>query len=78
MKIKKGELVALTGPSGSGKSSFLHLLALLDEPTQGQIILNKKNTKNFSEKEKDLIEEKKFRLYFKITIYLLILLPLKT
>ena len=58
MKIKKGELVALTGPSGSGKSSFLHLLALLDEPTQGQIILNKKNTKNFSEKEKDLIREK--------------------
>ena len=59
MKIKKGELVALTGPSGSGKSSFLHLLALLDEPTQGQIILNKKNTKNFSEKEKDLIRREK-------------------
>ena len=64
MKIKKGELVALTGPSGSGKSSFLHLLALLDEPTQGQIILNKKNTKNFSEKEKDLIRREKISIIF--------------
>ena len=33
LKIREGDLIALTGPSGSGKSSFLHLLALLDEPT---------------------------------------------
>ena len=46
IKIKEGELVALVGPSGSGKSSLLHLLALLDEPTQGKIILNKIDTKN--------------------------------
>ena len=40
-KIKEGELVALVGPSGSGKSSLLHLLALLDEPSKGKIILKK-------------------------------------
>ena len=37
IKIKKGDLVALVGPSGSGKSSLLHLLALLDEPSKGNI-----------------------------------------
>ena len=40
LKIKQGDLVALVGPSGSGKSSLIHLLALLDEPTRGDIKIN--------------------------------------
>ena len=40
LKIQYGALIALTGPSGSGKSSLLHLLALLDEPTKGKILIN--------------------------------------
>ena len=39
IKIKSGDLIALVGPSGSGKSSFLHLLALLDVPTKGKILI---------------------------------------
>lgn len=35
-----GKVIALTGPSGSGKSSFCHLLLRLLEPTQGQILWN--------------------------------------
>ena len=50
LKIKKGDLVALVGPSGSGKSSLLHLLALLDEPTKGDIKVNEVLTKKFVEK----------------------------
>ena len=38
IKIKTGDLIALVGPSGSGKSSFLHLLALLDDPTKGKLL----------------------------------------
>ena len=53
IRIKRGELVALVGPSGSGKSSFLHLLALLDIPTKGKILLNNKDTKDFNEEEKN-------------------------
>ena len=53
LKIMQGDLVALVGPSGSGKSSLLHLLALLDEPTKGDIKINEVFTKKFSEEKKD-------------------------
>ena len=33
LRVKYGDLIALIGPSGSGKSSLLHLFALLDEPS---------------------------------------------
>ena len=39
IKIKEGDLVALVGPSGSGKSSLLHILALLDNPTKVKITI---------------------------------------
>ena len=47
LKVKKGDLVALVGPSGSGKSSLLHLLALLDEPSREILKLMKSLQKNF-------------------------------
>src|SRR5713226_10714379 len=37
VRVQKGELVAVVGPSGSGKSSFLRLLNRLDEPTGGTV-----------------------------------------
>ena len=64
LKLKEGELVALVGPSGSGKSSLLHLLALLDEPTKGQIIINTKATKNLSNEEKDELRIKNISIIF--------------
>lgn len=36
----KDESIAIMGPSGVGKSTFLHLLGLLDTPDQGQILIN--------------------------------------
>jgi len=38
--ISKGEVVCVIGPSGSGKSTFLRCLNLLEEPTQGEVILD--------------------------------------
>ena len=59
LKLKEGELVALVGPSGSGKSSLLHLIALLDKPSKGKIIINREETKNLSEAINLLTEEKR-------------------
>lgn len=37
IRIEGGEFVALMGPSGSGKSSLLHLVAAMDKPTRGEL-----------------------------------------
>ena len=36
LTIEKGDFVSIMGPSGSGKSSLLHIIGLLDEPNEGQ------------------------------------------
>ena len=64
IKIKEGELVALVGPSGSGKSSLLHLLALLDDPTKGEIILNKQETQQLSGYQKDELRRSNVSIIF--------------
>jgi len=57
IELKKGEFVALMGRSGSGKSTFLHQVALLDRPTSGYIEINGIDVSDLSEKERA-----KFRL----------------
>ena len=64
IKIKQGDLVALVGPSGSGKSSLLHLLALLDVPTKGDIKINNVFTRKFANDEKDEIRRKNISIIF--------------
>ena len=64
IRFKEGELVALVGPSGSGKSSLLHLLALLDDPSRGKIILNSKEIKNLTDNEKDELRRKNISIIF--------------
>jgi len=44
LQIDRGEFVCIMGPSGSGKSSLLYLLGLLDVPTQGQVWVDGQET----------------------------------
>lgn len=49
--VEEGEYVAIMGESGSGKTTLLNILAALDKPTGGQVILNSKNIVDIREKE---------------------------
>lgn len=51
LTIERSEFVAIMGPSGSGKSSLLYLLGLLDTPTSGRILLDGRDTSGYGEDE---------------------------
>jgi len=42
--LERGEMAFLTGPSGAGKSTLLKLIALIERPTRGTVLVNQQNT----------------------------------
>lgn len=49
--VEEGEYVAIMGESGSGKTTLLNILASLDKPTSGEVLLNGKDITRIKEKE---------------------------
>ena len=49
--VEEGEYVAIMGESGSGKTTLLNILAALDKPTNGEVVLDGKILAQISEKE---------------------------
>lgn len=58
LTIHKGESLAIVGTSGSGKSTLLGLLAGLDKPSQGKVILAGEDISNMNEDDRAMIRAK--------------------
>ena len=64
LEIKKNERVAITGESGSGKTSLLMLMSGLENPSTGSIIFQNQDLSTISEEQKTAIRKKKIGLVF--------------
>jgi lipoprotein-releasing system ATP-binding protein len=53
LEVAKGEIVALTGPSGVGKSTLLHLIAGLDRPDAGEVRVGERDVTSLKGAEMD-------------------------
>ena len=51
LSVQEGEFVAIVGTSGSGKSTLLHLLAGLEKPTKGEVIIAGKHIEKLNEEQ---------------------------
>lgn len=57
LKINEGEFVSIMGPSGSGKSSLLHILGLLEDASGGSYLLQGQDVTKLSERQKNEIHK---------------------
>jgi putative ABC transport system ATP-binding protein len=64
LEFKEGEVTAIMGPSGSGKSTMLHILGLLDRPTEGNLYLDGIETSTLTDDELAEIRGKKIGFVF--------------
>lgn len=64
LRVMAGDFIIITGPSGAGKTTVLNLLAGLDRPTKGEIILFRRNLKDLSEEELAKIRGEKLGFIF--------------
>lgn len=62
--VEKGEFVAIMGESGSGKTTLLNILAALDRPTEGEVLLEGKSIVHLSEKEISAFRRKNLGFVF--------------
>jgi putative ABC transport system ATP-binding protein len=64
VSMEEKQFIGILGPSGSGKSSLLYLLAGLKEQTSGSVVYNGRSYKDMDEEERSLIRRKEFGFVF--------------
>ena len=64
LKIEKGRIISVVGPSGAGKSTLLHLLGGLDEPSRGEVFLERVNIYKLSDDARAVIRNRRIGFVF--------------
>lgn len=64
LEVGKGEILVILGPSGVGKSTLLHIIGLLDEPTEGSIIFDGIQLRKGASRKKTCLRGKKIGFVF--------------
>jgi putative ABC transport system ATP-binding protein len=64
LDVAQSELVAVMGPSGSGKSTLMHILAGLDQPTEGEVVIDGKDITKLKDSELTKLRRKHIGFIF--------------
>ena len=64
LEIQEGEFVSIVGASGSGKSTMMNIIGMLDRPTEGKYLLDGMETEKLKDKELSAIRNKKIGFIF--------------
>ena len=64
LHVRRGETLAVTGPSGVGKSTLLHLLGLLDRPERGTLLLDGADTDALNETDRAKLRNRRIGFVF--------------
>ena len=62
--VRRGELLALVGTSGSGKSTMLNIMGALDRPTSGKLCVDGQDLSNFSDRERSTLRGSRIGFIF--------------
>ena len=64
LNIPKGEFLSIMGPSGCGKSTLLNIMGLLDEPSQGNVLIDGQSIANYNSKATSRFRNQKLGFIF--------------
>ena len=64
LKVEKGEIVSITGPSGAGKTTLLQIMGSLDKPDSGHVLYNGRDITSLDEKELSAFRNKHIGFVF--------------